>query len=86
MDIDDIFHVLTHDLVLTGADDKDELPEVDELFSQVLLPPDFDFELHHNHLPSSAVQQETRQKELGVQTESQPSRFGPLVSKSDIAE
>ena len=84
-DIDDIFDLLTQDLVYTGADYEDELPEVDQLFSQVPLPSDFDFELQRDPPPSSAVQQGTRQNS-GTQAKPHPSRFGPLVSESDIAE
>ena len=40
-----LFDILNHDLIYNGANEADELTEVDKLLSQVLLPSDFDFSL-----------------------------------------
>lgn len=93
--LDDFFNILTQNLVYSEADGYDELPEVDQLFSQVLLPSEFDFGLLQPSPSESSVQeieqsssvQETEIcKELDAPAETlRPSRFGPLVSQSDIA-
>ena len=63
----DLFDILTQDLVHMGAD---ELPEVDQLFSQVPLPSDFDC------LPTASENPKAKIT---------PSRFGPVMCDTDIA-
>ena len=78
-----LFDLLTQSLFDSGVD---TFPEVDQLFSQVLLPKDFEFE------PSAAIVDEapdsTGEKCLDrTLADAGPSgeRFGPLVSESDIS-
>jgi hypothetical protein len=71
-------------LVYSGADGDDDLHEIDELFSQVPLPSDIYFGLAQYTSLNSSVHEIS--KELEAQAETQrPSRFGPLVSESDIS-
>ena len=87
---DNLFDILTQNLVYSRADDDDELPEVDELFSQVPLPSDFDFGPPQDPSPSSSLQDSTPDirewADAQAETQQPPStsRFGPLVSASDI--
>ena len=69
-------------MVYSRADDDDELPEVDELFSQVPLPSDFDVGPPQDPSPSSSLLDST--PDIRERADAQASRFGPLVSASDI--
>ena len=83
----ELFDILTQNLVYSGADCDDDLPELDELFSQAPLPSDIDLGLPQDPWLNSLVQG-THEicKESDAQAETQrPSTFGPLVSESDIA-
>ena len=79
----ELFDTLTQNLVYSGADGNDDLHEIDELFSQVPLPSDIYLGLAQYTSLNSSVREIS--KELEAQAETQrPSRFGPLVSESDI--
>ena len=82
----ELFDTLTKNLVYSGADGDDDLPEIDELFSQVPLSSDIDLGLPQDP-PWNSLFQGTHEicKELDAEAETQrPSRFGPLVSETDI--
>ena len=80
----ELFDILTQNLIYSGADDDDDLPE---LFSQVPLLSDIDLGLPQDPSLNSPVQGSHEIcKESDAQAEThRPSRFGPLLSESDIS-
>ena len=93
---DDLFDIPTQNLVC--ADGYDELPIVDQLFSQVPLPAEFSFGSEPSverckTVEQTSPMQETEETEREICEESVASaettrstRFGLLVSRSDIAD
>ena len=80
---DDLFDILTQNL---GANDDNELPEVDELFSQVPLLSDFEFGLPQDQSPLlDSTPDICEWTDVQAETQQPPcTRFGPLVSASNI--
>ena len=73
---DDLFDILTQNLVYTVQDGEGAFPDVDELFSQVPLPLEFDFSLAEDS--STPVS-------LRNHNGADNSRFAPIVSDSEVA-
>ena len=73
---DDLFDILTQNKVYTVPDGEGAFPDVDELFSQVPFPSEFDISLAEDS--STPVS-------LGNHNGADNSRFAPIVSDSEVA-